>query len=166
MNQRHAELYRLLWARVDSTLSDGEWHDYERLVREVGKLIPPGIAMRAQKQARRAQKLQRDGWSAPARRVQAIDTDRAVESGRRTIVRVMLKNPRFEFDRPAGLKPGLPPRHVRLVDPARARLGGCPANPEGHLDVQLVGKRGARYWVCERCGRTQRASQHPGREQA
>lgn len=36
----------LVLSKTLELLSDGEWHDYEQLLREVIKVVPPGVALR------------------------------------------------------------------------------------------------------------------------
>lgn len=45
--------------RASELLSDGEWHDREEIMREMGKVIPPGIAIRFQEQVRAGRRTQR-----------------------------------------------------------------------------------------------------------
>jgi hypothetical protein len=155
MNLQHEQMYRELWGRVHELLGDGKWHNFEQAVAELGKLIPPGIAMRVSEQDRRRH--------TPGPRSQPRDVERQIQTGRRIIVRAMFKTARFETDRPGDPRRPVPQRRIRLRDPKRTLHGACPYDARGHNDARVQGPRGAIYWVCNLCGRVQRPSQNPGR---
>jgi hypothetical protein len=91
--------------RAREILADGEWHEYEELMRELVPLVAPGRAWRANEEGRYRQALHRARakgeelpWKPP--RVRPVDPDRARESGARAIVRKMLNSGYFEIDPP------------------------------------------------------------------
>lgn len=51
----HAERRSPVLSKALEILSDGEWHDREEVIREVQKLVTPGIAYRHMEEARRLQ---------------------------------------------------------------------------------------------------------------
>ena len=66
--------------RVCELLDDGDWHDYEWLIREAGRVIPPGKAMRQSERVR----AKWDG--APERRVRSRSDEQLIRSGKRSIL--------------------------------------------------------------------------------
>lgn len=86
--------------RAKELLADGEWHDYEELLSELGKLIPPGMAFRAAERSRR-NSLKSRGLEVKPRTVEQ-PYERLVATGRRVILMDKLR-PRygFELDVPA-----------------------------------------------------------------
>lgn len=102
--------------KVCELLDDGEWHDVEWLIREVGKLVPPGQAIR-RAELRRKQNAR----DAPAERQRPYNEDRQIASGRRSFVRDAINSSRehFETDGQRIRMLSLPSRVKR--DRARAR---------------------------------------------
>lgn len=94
---------------------DGEWHDLEEILYEVGKVILPGQAMR------RAERNRRDSGG-PKIRTKG-ELSRVMAAGKRSLARDFVKMPWFEIV-PYG--PNIPKgivRKVRLVQmPARIDL--------------------------------------------
>lgn len=91
--------------RARELLADGEWHDLEWFLRELGKAIPPGQAVRIMEKARRASAAHR-GLEQKPRAVER-PTERMVESGRRRLSMEVLRPTRgglveFEVNPPAG----------------------------------------------------------------
>lgn len=108
-------------------LEDGEPREFNSVVRELGRHVPPGVAIRKTEMVRRGQRK-----DAPDERVRQRDPERLIESGRRTIVRQALRAPFFEYSEHDGARfvrlVEVPPRVQRdreaerdglLVDPAR-----------------------------------------------
>lgn len=108
-----------LTMKVCELLDDREWHRVEEIIREVGKLVPPGQAIR------RAE-LRRKNTSRTPERKQPVSEDRLIKSGRRSFVRDSMGSARphveLKFD-DEGVEwvrlLSLPPRVAR--DRARAR---------------------------------------------
>lgn len=78
--------------RMMAVLSDGEWHDRNQLMVEMGKVIPPGQAMRRAEVVR----AQHDATKRPDRKARPRKMLRSDEAliifGRRNITQVCLKN--------------------------------------------------------------------------
>lgn len=91
--------------RARHILSDGEWHDYEALLRELMRMVPPGRAARAAERHRVGQAARRaryrgdelTGVPAPTR---VNDPDRVRDTGARLIVRKVLGDAHFEISPP------------------------------------------------------------------
>jgi hypothetical protein len=84
--------------RAVELLADEQWHDYDEVLGEVARLVPPGRALRANEAARR-NAGNRSGKQAPAARVQQLPLARLVESGQRMVARSVLKHRGyFELD--------------------------------------------------------------------
>lgn len=77
--------------KIIELLEDGEWHDYEKTIREAGKIIPPGRAMRRAEQARRGANP-----NSPSERARPLPPERLVATGRRYIVRDGLRGGHVE----------------------------------------------------------------------
>jgi hypothetical protein len=99
--------------RLTELLEDGEWHRLDQVIREVGKLIPPGRAVRQAESDRLAA-------GGPPQRKVPLPVERQIESGRRTIVRSMLGyagGRYFEVDpRPRGGVRASPDTRVRMKE--------------------------------------------------
>jgi hypothetical protein len=109
-------MHTLMDERVTELLGDGQWHNYEATVRELGKLIPPGIAVRKVEKERLGEGTkQRGGTPAPAKRKHALPIEKQVENGRRSLVRVFLKHKRFQTDQPGHTGHRIPDRKIRMV---------------------------------------------------
>jgi hypothetical protein len=82
-------------ARAYELLADGEWHEREQLVRELGKVIPPGVALRYNEARRRQDPNRRRArgqpTSATAERVVSRSTSFLVEAGRRRLAFLALR---------------------------------------------------------------------------
>lgn len=66
-------------------LDDREWHKAEDLILELGKLIPPGQAIRRAELRRRLASGQRN--EAPSERARPLSKDRQIAGGRRSYAR-------------------------------------------------------------------------------
>jgi len=139
-----------LWARVEQLLGDRGWHSYEQVAAELGKAIPPGIALRAQE--KRRLRGSGPGRRGPAQRAKPLTVDQLIDNGRRIIVVALLKGKQFETDRPGNPGQRVKERRIRLVGDPRARPGGCPADVRGHDYRPTIGPRGGKHLVCA-CGR-------------
>jgi hypothetical protein len=105
-----------LAARVVELLADGEWHNYEQVVRELMKVVPPGPAIRRAEQDRIASNRghkKADEEIGP--RVKPRGTDELIRSGRRAIVRAFLRNVNYETDRPGRANRIDPERRIRML---------------------------------------------------
>lgn len=95
--------------RARHILSDGRWHDYEALLRELMRMVPPGRAARAAERHRVGQAVRRARYRgdvltrvpAPTR---VNDPDRVRDTGARLIVRKVLSDAHFEVA-PSGRSP-------------------------------------------------------------
>lgn len=85
---------------------DGEWHDFDVILHEVAKVIPPGRAMRRAEDNRR-------NCGGPDERIKG-DTERIMATGKRSVARDFLRPPWFEIE-PVGRVPRGTPRQIRLV---------------------------------------------------
>jgi len=98
-------------------LADGEWHDLEWFLRELGKTILPGQAVREMERARK-QSLRHRNLDVKPRTYGSIE--RTVESGKRRLALAVLRRhvggvPTFEVYPPArGGKSRATNRKVRL----------------------------------------------------
>lgn len=81
--------------RAYELLSDGEWHDREKILFEISKRIPPGVAMRHAELVR-----QTSGKTpAPPERVKKRSTEFLIASGKRSLARSALRGSRIEHRR-------------------------------------------------------------------
>lgn len=95
--------------RARHLLADGLWHDYEALLRQLMRMVPPGRAARAAERHRIGQAARRaryrgdvlTGVPAPTR---VNDPDRVRDTGARLIVRKVLSDAHFEVS-PSGRSP-------------------------------------------------------------
>lgn len=99
---------------------DGDWHELEPILREIGKLVPPGKAIR------RAESIRQSVANAPAERHQPKPPERLIQYGRRSWARDALGASRRYFEQKEDADGTrwirmreLPPRVAR--DRARAR---------------------------------------------
>jgi hypothetical protein len=119
--------------RAREILADGEWHDYEALLRELMRMVPPGRAARAAERHRVGQAVRRaryrgttlDGVPAPNR---VNDPDRVRDTGARLLVRKVLSDAGFEIA-PLGRAPDkkIRDRRALAAEVAKPRPGGSPA---------------------------------------
>jgi hypothetical protein len=111
--------------RACDLLDDGQPREWEFVVKEVGKVITPGVAIR------RAERIRRNVSNSPTR-VKPLTTERQIESGRRSFVREVVRPPWFTFEERDGKRfvrlASMPPRVARdraaekageQIDPAR-----------------------------------------------
>jgi len=83
-------LVTLIHRRLSELLGDGQWHDAEPVIRDLSKLVPPGVAVRRNERARRKSKYDRG----PEKRKRPITAEAAVRSGARMVVRAVLATTR------------------------------------------------------------------------
>lgn len=117
-------------ARVQEVLSDGEWHDFEQVVRDAMRLVPPGKAFRHAERNRLRQH--------PGPRTRG-DEGVAIHSGQRQIVATSIY---------AGIKRGvLERRKFGSVDLLRDpnAFGQRPVLSESDLYAEALTKQ-AHYW--------------------
>ncbi len=79
-------------ARAYELLSDGEWHDREVILREIAKVITPGIAVRHTEVVR----LTSGKGVAPAERKKPRSQEFLIASGKRSLARATLRGSRIE----------------------------------------------------------------------
>lgn len=89
-----AELILQVHRRAYEYAGDGEWHDFEDVLREVGKVVPPGIAMRSVEYARMRNAIRtaatttgRNRTIAQEGRVKKRDPQDLVRQGARALTR-------------------------------------------------------------------------------
>ena len=101
-------------ARLLELLDDEEWHDYERIMAQCIKLVPPGQAYRKAEESRLAAR-QREGLPATPRK-KYTDSDKVIRSGARQVVSQLIQGQKeFEIE-PRGVVPRDGPRKkIRLV---------------------------------------------------
>lgn len=84
----------LSWAlatRANELLGDGQWHNHEKVVLELSRVVPPGRAVREAEAGRNRPKS--DGRVAPPeRKGRNLDAESQVKIGARAIVREFLRN--------------------------------------------------------------------------
>lgn len=103
--------------RARELLADGGWHDYEQVMRELVKVIPPGRAVREADSLRVAQVRKRARYAGrtppdkPARQRHG-DLDRIRTTGARAIIRKMLNGAEFDIDPPGRAER----KRIRLPD--------------------------------------------------
>lgn len=107
--------------RARHILSDGKWHDYEDLLRELMRMVPPGRAARAAERHRIGQASRRARYrgtvlSGVPVSTRVNDPDRVRNTGARLIVRKLLSDAHFELS-PLGRAP-----NKRIRDRRAARL--------------------------------------------
>jgi len=112
--------------RACDLLEDGEPREWEWMIREVGKLITPGVAMRRAERIRRAQ-------SESDERVKPLSTERQIATGRRSLVRASVRAPYFAFEERDGK------RFVRLVEvPPRVARDRAAEKEGAHVDPAVI----------------------------
>jgi hypothetical protein len=79
--------------RATELLADGEWHDREKVMAEIAKVITPGIAIRHAEQVRLGAGT---AGSAPKERVKPRSQDFLIASGKRSLARIALRTKKFE----------------------------------------------------------------------
>jgi hypothetical protein len=127
----------VLRAVVDM-LDDGQPREVEAVIREAGKKIPPGVAIRRNERTRQSLSRRRNGTV--KERAKPLSEERQIEAGRRAMVREALRPRFFAIEDRDGKKyvrlVNMPPRVLRdraaeaageSVDPAvvieRAKAG-------------------------------------------
>lgn len=111
-NHAHSPVHRDLAQRAVDLLGDGKWHNYEKVVHQLMKLIPPGRAIRRNEKERAMQN--------PNPRKVPLSIERQIASGQRAIVRDFLKNSNFETDKAGSPRAGGNfERHIRMLRPPR-----------------------------------------------
>ena len=78
--------------RLCELLDDRQWHPLEGIIREVGKVIPPGTAVRKAEHDRKTQP------GSPEQRQIQREAHRLVESGKRQLIREKLGERYWELD--------------------------------------------------------------------
>lgn len=76
--------------RVTELLEDGEWHDFEEVLAQLMKLIPPGRALRRTEAMRRYK-------SDAEERQRPFSQERQIASGKRAIAKDALAKPYIEI---------------------------------------------------------------------
>lgn len=123
--------------RARELLADGQWHDFEQIMRQLMPLVPAGIATRVVERGRTKGRAD----VSPPKRVKPMSVDEQIRSGQRGFVRDVLNYARFyeatpskargtrlDPDRRIRLTPGAPlprsmtPGPITLLNDARARL--------------------------------------------
>ena len=84
-----------LTMRACELLDDREWHELEALFRALGKLVPPGKAVRRAERERKGQR----GGTAPSERVKERSHERLIQFGRRSYARDAINASARYFER-------------------------------------------------------------------
>jgi hypothetical protein len=113
-----------LLVRAVELLEDGKWHDLDKTVRELSRLVPPGRAIR------RAEQNRAQASGTPTRTRQ-LSHERLIASGARSIAREVMRPPHFEIDPPAST--GRPAN----TDDGRKRVRLVQVPPRVERDRQL-----------------------------
>ncbi len=108
--------------RAYELLSDGEWHDREVILREIAKVITPGIAVRHAEVVRRTS----GKGVAPAERKKPRSQEFLIASGKRSLARSALRGSRIEH---------------RTTEDGRVEIRDGSANPQPPTDDQPVSFR-------------------------
>lgn len=131
LDQLHIEMGKLAY----KLLKDGQWHPREPIVKELMKLVPPGIG------TRRAERMRSDAGRGPAKRLVNRTPGEIVQIGARDVVREFLSN-RITFEYDKTYKPGARPagfvddRQIRMLVPPRAVRGlGIPGGPKARVNL-------------------------------
>lgn len=117
-----------LMMRLFELIDDGEWHEVEPLLREVGKMIPPGQAIRRAELRRR-----NSGHATPLERRRPVSEERQIVSGQRSFARDTINSARthveVKFD-----EDGV--EHIRMLSlPPRVRRDRARARAHHHFDA-------------------------------
>lgn len=130
--------------RAVELLGDGEWHDYEQTVRELMKLIPPGIAKRKVEARRKAGMAQRRAQGIPKGTLRPTPVDEQVRSGKRQYVTDFLGNARiFEREKLDGHRPKQPRQTrygptVRMIAAPRSLNADVQRARADRLELEVV----------------------------
>jgi hypothetical protein len=71
----------LFHRRLHELIGDGQWHDVEPVIRDLTKLVPPGVAIRYNERNRR-----KAGGAGPEQRVRPIAPEDAIRAGARGLI--------------------------------------------------------------------------------
>lgn len=130
-----ADYYRQLAEKATELLGDGEWHQHEKIMRALMKLVPPGPALRRSEQDRLAWLRQRGREDAPRKRERA--TEDQVYSGQRAIVRDFLHNKGvFETNKAGSPHGGTFDRQIRMVGRHKLVAEGHAADLRAKLEAE------------------------------
>lgn len=77
--------------KAEELLADGEWHNYEKIVHELMRMVPPGFAARTAERSRRSSGGITRAHVRPAARKRPIPVDEQIRIGARIIARGVLK---------------------------------------------------------------------------
>lgn len=84
--------------RAVELLEDGEWHDYDRVLAELAKMVPPGRALRRNEMDRR------HASRTTERKRTEFTEERRIASGKRAIAKDMLNKEYIEVYPPGKVK--------------------------------------------------------------
>lgn len=99
--------------RAEILLADGEWHQYERVVSQLIRLVPPGVAARRAEAMRKAS----SNYEGPEKRVRHRDLDQVIRTGARAVVKDVLRDERAFVVEPSGRLDDPSVRKVRMIIP-------------------------------------------------
>jgi len=108
-----------LATRADELLGDGQWHNYEKTIRALLRLVPPGRAMRRNEMDRVANR-KTQGKSADIARKRPATAQQRIYSGARSITRDFLTTGAFETNRKGQPNHADNERQIRQVHQHRA----------------------------------------------
>jgi len=121
--------------RAVELTEDGQWHNMEKLLRELAKMVPPGRAMR------RAESNRLNVGGPPQRATGEVE--RILKTGRRSIVRDFVRPPWFELDPPVAVSGRVDPdRKVRLVQVPKRMIRDRGRSADGtYFNPVIIAKR-------------------------
>lgn len=102
--------------RAADLLEDGEWHDYEQVIRELAKMVPPGRALRHAEKIRKAAgngRNKNEDWNPPEQRVRARSREQIIATGARSIARSMIHHKDIEIRHLSDSHKG--PKQIRML---------------------------------------------------
>jgi hypothetical protein len=99
---REPSLFDQIARRAVEILMDGQWHDEQQVIRDLSRLIPPGVAMRRNERDRRMSTAGRQApdrptpSEVPPRKYQRAP-DKLIASGARAILREVFQGNTYEI---------------------------------------------------------------------
>jgi hypothetical protein len=104
----------VLGARANELFGDGDWHLREAVIVELGRIVPPGIAIRHNEQVR--------AMKHAGPRTRDVSVEDRIRYGRRSLVRRFISNDAL-FERRQRMVDGAIRHEIRMKRPHRAMKG-------------------------------------------
>lgn len=118
---REAGFRNRIGTKAYELLADGEFHDYEALIRALLPLVPPHMAMRRVEADRTRQHYLRDPTEPTPPRRNLIETDRKIAIGARAFVRKVLADSTHLEISPRGRIPRGTVKQIRYAEGVNRR---------------------------------------------